>query len=528
MTARKAFTNKTGDRKMKKNILYMGIAMLTLASALASCSKESEEKSSNTTKGSVTVDATLGETSTKVTYTDGNATGGATAADITTAWESSDYLNVLEDGTNYKFSVSTIEGKGAKFTSSTAPVPTAASDWVAVLGQGASETGGTITCGYDGQDGTIENLGKYDYMVATATDTDYPKFSFGAGSRLTYFLRLKLPATIASLEFNVGTTDWSVTSAGVGAVPEASKTVGYVKTVTFKTATSAAGDVRYIAVPALNYSAAGLIVTIFNADGSKSQGKVITKDLTSLGGHIGTYDMSALTLMDRPTGNRTLTIKGVSTSDIVDMGTYGKWAAFNVGVDVAASQVATPAAKALFGNYYSWGRTEQSYDKSGNYYYAYPTYFFSQDQGGTLGNDPVADWYGSAFGNNDNVSINIAGSRFDVARVKWGKGWRMASYDEFKKFEQPIGSVSSDYGWVVVANGNTLYFPPASYYEGWGFASEPYPKCCYWTSQTRENWADKARFMCVASGEAALTEHTLAMSTYTRIYGMSIRAIVAE
>jgi hypothetical protein len=57
--------------------------------------------------------------------------------------------------------------------------------------------------------------------------------------------------------------------------------------------------------------------------------------------------MSALTLMDRPTGNRTLTIKGVGTSDIVDMGTYGKWAAFNVGVDVAASQVATPAAKAL-------------------------------------------------------------------------------------------------------------------------------------------------------------------------------------
>ena len=82
----------------------------------------------------------------------------------------------------------------------------------------------------------------------------------------------------------------------------------------------------------------------------------------------------------------------------IDMGAAGKWACCNVGAD-------NPA---LSGGYYAWGETEEkpSYEKSN--YIHYKT---------------VAD----AVAGNVNIGKDIAGSRYDVAYMKWGGDWIMPS-----------------------------------------------------------------------------------------------------
>ena len=88
-------------------------------------------------------------------------------------------------------------------------------------------------------------------------------------------------------------------------------------------------------------------------------------------------------------------------ADVVDLGLPSgtKWASWNIGA----------SAPEEIGGYYSWGETEvkNKYDWS--------TYLHCD------GTEESCH----------NIGQNIAGTKYDVAHVKWGGSWRMPSYDNF-------------------------------------------------------------------------------------------------
>ncbi|MBR0298915.1 MAG: hypothetical protein IJQ93_01195, partial [Bacteroidales bacterium] len=292
---------------MQKHIYISTAVLLTLSACLISCNnKETAEPDRNGSK--IVATASLGAVDSKVAYTGGDT------GDITAAWESGDALKVFEDGAICNFSTTDSGSSSATFSSTDAVTPSASTTWKAVLGKASTTDGSTITCAYDGQDGTLAGLSDYDYMIASSTGTS-PSFNFSAGTRLTYFLRLKLPAGIRKIEFCSGA--WTVTASGETAPVAAASVVSTAEL----TADSSAGQIAYIAVPAIDYSNAGLIITIISNDGTKSQGKVLLSNLSGKGGKISLADMSGLTLMDRPNAAEAIVCGGVS----------GKWAPFAVG-----------------------------------------------------------------------------------------------------------------------------------------------------------------------------------------------------
>ena len=203
-------------------------------------------------------------------------------------------------------------------------------------------------------------------------------------------------------------------------------------------------------MPAIDYSNAGLIITIISNDGTKSQGKVLLSNLSGKGGKISLADMSGLTLMDRP-----------NAADAIDLSTCGKWAPFGVG----ASKNPTTKAEAM-GPWYSWGETEPQADM--NYSTANYLYYLQ-----TIGTDYTLTRSGKT-----GTVQDIAGSRYDVARVKWGSEWRMVKFEDISSF----GSKGATMAWktnyldITSLNGllctsrNTeetrkLFFPAKSSYE---------------------------------------------------------------
>lgn len=425
---------------MKNNFFIPIAAIFSLAACLVSCNKETPAETSVPEQdGAVHATASLGAIGTKVAYTGGDT------GDITAAWESGDALKVFEDDAICSFTTADSGSSNASFSSTDATTPSAGTSWKAILGNAATVSGSTVSCGYDGQNGTLAGLSAYDYMIASSTGTA-PVFDFSAGTRLTYFLRLKLPAGIRKIEFCSGV--WTVTASGETAPVAAASVVSTAEL----TADSSAGQIAYLALPAIDYSDAGLIITIISNDGTKSQGKVLLSNLSGKGGKISLADMSGLALMDRPNTAEAIVCGGVS----------GKWAPFAVGAkrNPSTKEEAT-------GPCYSWGETEPQGDldfSSANYIY----------QGIKIGTDRSL-----TRGSTTGTVQDISGSRYDVARVKWGSDWRMVKFEEIATFSSQGVKVSwkADYQDISGLNGllcesrNTdetrkLFLPARSYYNG--------------------------------------------------------------
>ena len=465
---------------MKKNIIYMASAVLIGTAMLASCSNDNGNVIENG-KAVVTAKAVVGDAATtRVSYTEQGNTENSYKAGVTAAWESGDVLQAFETNsgtvTTCTFSTTGTTAQ-ANFTSTNAAATSSSTEWKALYGTGATVAGTTITCGYDGQDGTLTNLKKYDYMIATGSGTT-PSFDFSTGTRLSYFIRLKLPASIKTIELNTSGT-WTVTStANTAPTP----TTSTVTTVTLGTA-STAGDIAYIAVPAIDYSTVGLIVTIFNTDKNKSQGKVLVTNLSSKGGSITTLDMSGLTLMDRPTTT-------------IDLGTtLGKWAPFNVGAKPAPTN-----ATEAYGNYYMRGLTEP-FDKNKTPY---------------------------------NGTEDISGTRYDVARVKWGRNWKMPTKtileslitnNEVRYYKigslykvSPYNNIPNGIaGNTYTANGNTLFLPAAG---GSSYSNSTVYKLSdgyYWSS----SYDDGNSYLSFGDQSTSIVD-----ASFT--YGFSVRPIYSE
>lgn len=311
------------------------------------------------------------------------------------------------------------------FTSSGAVPADADTRWVAVLGKGARFDGNAIVCAYDGQNGTLAGLENVDYMSATATGAS-PDFVYD--SHMTYLLRILMPEGVGKVEFNMCGSGygWTVGSDGTRTPCTADYRPKAARTITLPSSTTA-GQVVYLAVPAIDYSDAGLIVTAMSADGKKSQGKVCSEDFSKKGGHAGTFDMSFLALMDRPDAADAIRFLSVIQSSIgyinntsyVGMNdTYlfrncPRWAPFNLGASANPK-----SAEDTYGGYFAWGETEPRTAESGKYRYA--------------GKEETIGTERQYLGDSD-ISMTlriICGTKYDAARVKWGSAWRLPRLEE--------------------------------------------------------------------------------------------------
>lgn len=448
--------------RLLRFVLY-SIVYIIPQFAVLSCTRDRIEVFSETEEVLVSATATLPVLRTKMVYEDGYPD----ASGIKAGWKTGDTFLALEINgntvTQVKFTATAPAEVKTSFTSSGAVAADSNTRWVAVLGKKASFGNAGIDCTYSGQDGSLKGLENYDYMVASATGEN-PDFDYSAGKHLTYLLRLVAPEGVGVVEFNTfsGVNEWAVNTDGTATPCVPDYRPKAVKTLSLAGETKE-GEVIYLAVPAVDYSDAGLIVTAMNKAGTRSQGKVKSENLSVKGGKVGTFEFGSL--MDRPLESDAINfqtkfkssliyVNNSSWQGIKDLYTFSNspsWAPFNIGASAKPN-----SAEEVYGAYFAWGETEQraSYGPS-SYRYA--------GKDASLGN------LKSYIGDTD-ISLDlriISGTKYDVARVKWGKAWRMPFLEEMMIFTGSNEDFSCSSG---VDNETGTYFTTADVTEYKGVA----------------------------------------------------------
>jgi len=358
--------------------------------------------------------------------------------------------------------------------------------------------GTEIHCGYEDQGGVINSLNNYNYVVATGTGLQ-PSFNFENGVKLSYIMRIKLPSGIKCIEYN-RSAYWRISADDnkkqyyvSDKYKEPDDNYAYAAfeeknayTITRSTASSA-GDFVYIAVPAIDYSMyeefndakqmgnihSGVIITVMNDDSDHanlSNGFVLGNDLSSKGGQIGMFDISGVTLIKRPLPDEVFTLNMPNSQDkqsgmqalkfkTSSLTTY--WAPYNIGAN----------AEYEIGDIFAFG--EINGNKSA---YTFVSFSHRHNPSGTFYNDVVA---AKRFISESSNMYTIAGSRYDAARVKWGKAWRMPHMAELRalwaatnikyNINDQVNGVAGMSSWF---NGNSsvyVFFPkPSSSFQTQG------------------------------------------------------------
>jgi hypothetical protein len=120
--------------------------------------------------------------------------------------------------------------------------------------------------------------------------------------------------------------------------------------------------------------------------------------------------------------------------DAVDLGLSVRWASYNVGANSSED----------YGGYYAWGETEE---KS---CYSVSTYKYF--------NSTTIEYI--------NIGDEISGTKYDVARVKWGGYWRLPTQAEQKELTDKCTwtwtTQNGVKGYKVAGpNGNSIFLPAA-------------------------------------------------------------------
>lgn len=133
---------------------------------------------------------------------------------------------------------------------------------------------------------------------------------------------------------------------------------------------------------------------------------------------------------------------GVTIGQEIDLGLPSgtKWAGWNVGASSPEQS----------GGYYAWGETEEKNN------YSYETYEFWNDIDGDGFLNLIVEY---TF-----IGYNISGSKYDVARQKWGGSWRMPTKEEFEELISKCTWLWSQYngihGYKITGpNGNSIFLP---------------------------------------------------------------------
>ena len=434
-----------------KFLRIIGLAVVLPAITLLSCNKEVEpEEESAGQSPKVTVTATVvlpEEGASRLAYEENDAEG--LASGLTSTWEAGDQFYALKDGSEIvQFTLVSGEGTATGVFTTEASGVSEGTAWKALLGKNASPSSGKLLCSYEGQTGSLAHLGDLDYTVLDGTGAD-PSFTFGEGTRLSYFMRIKLPAGVRYIEYCT-TASWKVSSTGASIVHD-----GHFDNVSEVDLGhgSSEGEVCYLAIPATQYGhyiteqQKGVILTFMSADKKKSNGKVLSSNLSEKGGKIGTFDIHSMELIDRPLpedavslGSLPVLIRKDPDSDFcnkynnLDNYQYSTvvspaWAPYNLGAKVTIS---SPTAADLYGDSFMWGETApRTSFSSGNWTYngshtvgSYEN--FPSTQLGYFESVSVSD--GSSTGTMK--FQRISGTKYDAARVRWGHDWRMPTIEE--------------------------------------------------------------------------------------------------
>lgn len=436
---------------MNTRLICLASACLVLASA---CTKE---ENSPVRQGASEIIATvkLPEV-TKLSYSENDAVGRASG--LKASWEAGDgFYALTDDGQVVRFEL--YEGAGTakgRFRAYADGID-GGTEWTAVLGGNAAPSSSRLICMYGGQDGTAAGLGNYDYIVSTGSGKT-PSFSLSSGNRLSYFLRIKLPAGVRYIEY-CSSCYWKVSTSSTSIQHEGNFDTVYEADLGSE---SSAGDYCYLAIPATQYgnyigeNSKGAIFTFMNAARNKSDGRVISSNLSSKAGSIGTFDLSSMTLIDRPLpteaislGARAVAIEKDPDTDFCNkydnLGDYRyttavdpAWAPYNLGANISGAA----SVGDLYGEFYMWGETAPRTSFSSGVW----TYNGSHTVG-SMENFPSTQigvfnlHLASDGSSNGTLKLQqISGTKYDAARVRWGSAWRMPTIEELVSL---IGSTIS-------------------------------------------------------------------------------------
>jgi len=177
--------------------------------------------------------------------------------------------------------------------------------------------------------------------------------------------------------------------------------------------------------------------------------------------------------------------------DAVDLGLPSgtKWANMNIGANKPEE----------LGGFYAWGETAEKN------MYSYSTYIYAESETSykNLGND-------------------ISGTQYDVASNKWGKTWRMPTYEQCKELVEKCSWVATSVNGIkgtqiTGPSGNSIFLPAG----GRKYSSKGHRDYgevgCYWTSTSDHDVY--AKNLLVFGSETDLTD------SRNRANGMSIRPV---
>lgn len=463
--------------------------------AFCACNKEIVPEPSNDTQNEEKqiITATV-NCLTKVAYSENTPGGGA---GLSSVWSEGDQFYALQDGAEIvTFTLVSGAGNTTAVFEAEATGVTASTSWLAILGKGATTHETEIHCSYKNQTGSISDLNKYNYVKAESTGLT-PSFDFNNGEKLSYIMRIKLPAGIKCIEYTPSaywkvsssetkdqyyTPTWYRVNDSMDTYAFAAYESANTSVITLSSASSA-GQVIYLAVPAINYSytasgiaysstpygnlRSGVIITIMNDNSDNadaSNGSVLNADLRTKGGQIGTFDMSGMTLMTRPRPSDAVThTVAAKTGKYTNVNQKAEdhlathWSPINLGADNPQDQ----------GGLYSFGEINPRtvflpLNNSTHSHYNHQSSFF--------------DVLGAGDNLGGSITYTIAGSKYDAARVKWGIAWRMPHALELDalganstRSDETVSGVTCLK--LTLDGGNFIYLPlqTGTYYTNLGY-----------------------------------------------------------
>lgn len=481
---------------MKKTILFA----LPLLVALSACTKQKPVTEEPVKKQIITAYVNI---ATKVSYEENTPGGGGGMSSL---WDKGDTFLAIQDSSKVvEFSLISGEGTNiAVFQAETDGV-TSQSTWKAVFGKGTVH-GTEVHCGYLDQSGKLESLDNFTYITADGTGLT-PTFDFQNGTHLSYVLRVKVPEGTRFIEYTPCAYN-KVTPNGAELIYlNSGENEDYFSSSRCSTielgAAATAGDIVYISVPCINGSntytltnndnqhqniKAGIVLTFLNNDSDNatlSNGVVINEDFSEKGGMVKTVNCGTLTLISRPRPQEAIKFEthqvtvSFSTSKQQAKNVITYWAPYNVGASVAHES----------GKYYMFGTSEQLDLTVNPSTDVYP--FFTNAPKGYMS---MGHQHAKLMNNDYNTTFySIQGSKYDAARVIWGRAWRMPHIIELQTlYEAEKSAVTlSSQNCATFTNAitnNELTIPAVGVYKNGSHEDTEY--AVIWSADKNQRSAD--------------------------------------
>lgn len=194
----------------------------------------------------------------------------------------------------------------------------------------------------------------------------------------------------------------------------------------------------------------------------------------------------------------------VNGHEYVDLGLSVRWATCNVGAESPEE----------YGGYYAWGETKEKerYDDD-TYEYENETYY---------------NYDGSSYVAGRFLGYDISNTKYDVASVKWGEGWRMPTVKELYELitlclweEAEVNGVEGSL--ATGPNGNSVFFPNGGN-KNFVSGSSKDVRCRLWTSTyLSQFYAFSLDVVPMSSMEVG---DEIEIENGSRKYGLNVRAVI--